>query len=66
MFIQKLYQRLSPKMGYGNFWLPLTFNKFKTKDVVIKIDSQRFATIFDVSHMGIFETRRADLIKENF
>jgi len=67
MFIQKLYQRLSPKMGqYGNFWLPLTFNQFKTKDVVTKTRQPGFATIFDVSHMGIFETGRADLIKENF
>ena len=67
MFIQKLYQRLSPKMGqYGNFWLPLTFNKFKTKDVVTKTRQPGFATIFDVSHMGIFETRRADLIRTNF
>ena len=67
MFIQKLYQRLSPKMGqYGNFWLPLTFNQFKTKDVVTKTRQPGFATIFDVSHMGIFETRRADLIRKNF
>lgn len=67
MFIQKLYQRLSPKMGqYGNFWLPLTFNQFKTKDVVTKTRQPGFATIFDVSHMGIIETRRADLIRENF
>ena len=67
MFIQKLYQRLSPKMGqYGNFWLPLTFNQFKTKDVVTKTRQPGFSTIFDVSHMGIFETRRADLIRENF
>ena len=67
MFIQKLYQRLSPKMGqYGNFCLPLTYNKFKTKDVVIKTRQPGFTTIFDVSHMGIFETKRADLIEKNF
>ena len=50
---------------YGNFWLPPTFNQFKTKDVVTK-RQPGFSTIFDVSHMGIFETRRADLIRENF
>ena len=67
MFIPKLYQRLSPKMGqYGNFILPLTFNKFKTKEVVIKTRQPGFATIFDASHMGIFETRRADLIEQHF
>jgi len=67
MFIPKLYQRLSPKMGqYGNFMLPLTFNKFKTKEVVIKTRQPGFATIFDASHMGIFETRRADLVEQYF
>lgn len=67
MFIKKLYQKLSPKMGqYGNFMLPLTFNKFKTKEVAIKTRLPGFATIFDASHMGIFETRRADLIEKNF
>lgn len=67
MFIQKLYQRLSPKMGqYGNFMLPLTFNKFKTKEVVTKTRQPGFATIFDASHMGIFETERKDLIEKLF
>lgn len=67
MFIPKLYQRLSPKMGqYGNFMLPLTFNKFKTKEVVIKTRQPGFATIFDASHMGIFETVRRDLIEQHF
>ena len=67
MFIPKLYTRLSPKMGqYGKFTLPLTFDKFKTRDVVIKTREPGFASIFDVSHMGIFETRRRDLIEKNF
>ena len=31
----KLYSKLLPKMGqYGNFTLPMTFQKFKTSDVV--------------------------------
>ena len=31
----KLYSKLLPKMGqYGNFALPMTFQKFKTSDVV--------------------------------
>ena len=67
MFIQKLYNRLSPKMGqFGNYMLPMTFNKFKTKDVVMKTREPGFACVFDVSHMGIFETRRVDLIEEKF
>jgi aminomethyltransferase len=67
MFIPKLYTRLSPKMGpFGKYMLPLTFDKFKTRDVVIKTREPGFASIFDVSHMGIFETRRRDLIEKNF
>ena len=67
MFIQKLYNRLSPKMGnYGNFFLPLTYRKFNTKDVVVKTRKPGFATVFDVSHMGIFETNRVDLIEQHF
>ena len=67
MFISKLYNRLSPKMGqFGNYMLPMTFNKFKTKDVVMKTREPGFACVFDVSHMGIFETRRVDLIEEKF
>ena len=67
MFIPKLYTRLSPKMGqFGKYMLPLTFDKFKTREVVIKTREPGFATIFDVSHMGIFETERQDLIEQNF
>ena len=67
MFIPKLYTRLSPKMGpFGKYMLPLTFDKFKTRDVVIKTREPGFASIFDVSHMGIFETGRSDLIEQHF
>jgi aminomethyltransferase len=67
MFIQKLYNKLSPKMGqYGKYMLPLTFDKFKTREVVVKTREPGFATVFDVSHMGIFETERQDLIEQNF
>jgi aminomethyltransferase len=67
MFIQRLYNRLSPKMGnYGNYFLPLTYSKFNTKDVVVKTRTPGFATVFDVSHMGIFETNRVDLIEKYF
>lgn len=67
MFIPKLYSRLSPKMGqYGKYMLPMTFDKFKTKDVVMKTREPGFACVFDVSHMGIFETVRSDLIEKHF
>jgi aminomethyltransferase len=67
MFIPKLYNRLSPKMGqFGKYMLPLTFDKFKTRDVVTKTRKPGFASIFDVSHMGIFETVRQDLIEKHF
>ena len=67
MFISKLYSRLSPKMGqFGNYILPMTFNNFKTKDVVMNTRKPGFITIFDVSHMGIFETQRRDLIEKHF
>ena len=67
MFISKLYSRLSPKMGqFGKYILPMTFNNFKTKDVVMKTRQPGFISIFDVSHMGIFETQRRDLIEKHF
>ena len=67
MFIPKLYSRLSPKMGqYGKYMLPMTFDKFKTKDVVMKTREPGFSCVFDVSHMGIFETVRSDLIEKHF
>jgi len=57
----KLYSKLLPKMGqYGNFTLPMTFQKFKTSDVVRNTRKPGNCTIFDVSHMGVFETRNTN------
>lgn len=67
MYITKLYSRLGPKMGaFGKYTLPLTFSKFNTKDVVINTRKPKYSTIFDVSHMGIFETRNKQIIKDVF
>lgn len=50
-------KKLLPKMGqYGNFYLPMTFSKFNTKDVVLNTRKPGYCTVFDVSHMGIFES----------
>jgi aminomethyltransferase len=57
MTISKFYTFLKPKMGsYGKFVLPLSYNDYSTKDVVINTRKSGFTTVFDVSHMGIFET----------
>ena len=57
MTINKFYTFLKPKMGsYGKYVLPLSYDTYKTKDVVINTRRNGFTTIFDVSHMGIFET----------
>lgn len=67
MFHLKLYSRLSPKMGkFGNYILPMTFQKYRTKDVVINTRKPNYCSIFDASHMGIFETTRRDLIEKHF
>ena len=40
-----------PKMGqFENYILPMTFNNFKTKDVVMKTSQPGFITIFDKSY----------------
>lgn len=58
MTIRKLYSILNPKMGqYGKYLLPLSFSGYNIKDVVINTRKKDYATIFDVSHMGIFEAR---------
>ena len=63
----KLYSRLVPKMGaFGNYVLPMTFQKYRTKDVVINTRKPNYCSIFDASHMGIFETTRRDLIEKHF
>ena len=61
-FIQKnsplvnLQKDMKPLLGnFGDYILPLTFKKYNTKDVVINARKPDFLTIFDVSHMGVFE-----------
>ena len=67
MTLSRLYSRLLPKMGqYGKYYLPMTFNKYRTKDVVINTRKPGFATVFDVSHMGVFETFNRELLERKF
>ena len=67
MVLSNLYSRLGPKMGeFGKYILPMTFQKFKTKDVVINTRKPGFCSIFDVSHMGIFETQNRDFLENKF
>jgi aminomethyltransferase len=62
-----IYSKLLPKMGYfGKFDLPMTYNRFKTKDVVLKTRKPGYCTIFDVSHMGVLETKNRELIEKKF
>ena len=57
MFLNKMYTNLRPKMGkFGKFTLPMTFSNFKTRDVVINTRKPDHTTIFDVSHMGVYES----------
>ena len=49
-------KNMKPLLGnFGDYILPLTFKKYNTKDVVINARKPDFSTIFDVSHMGVFE-----------
>jgi aminomethyltransferase len=58
MSLKKLHKLLNPKMGnYGKFVLPLSYPSFNTKDVVINTRKPNYSTFFDVSHMGIFESK---------
>lgn len=58
---------LGPKMGqFGKYILPMTYTKFKTSDVVVKTRKPDYCTVFDVSHMAIFETQNAELIEAKF
>lgn len=67
MSIHSLYSKLSPKMGtFGKYTLPLTFSKYNTKDTVINTRKPGYCTIFDVSHMGIFETNNKNVIENSF
>ncbi len=66
MCLTKFYNILKPKMGnYGNFYLPLSYSKYNTKDVVINTRKLNHMTFFDVSHMGLFETKINDLSIKN-
>ena len=57
MSLSRIHSRLLPKMGkYVGIELPLTFSKFNSRDVVINTRKPKFTTVFDVSHMGIYET----------
>ena len=49
---------------YAGFDLPLSFSKFNVKDVVEKTRKPNFTTVFDVSHMGVYETRIQDSVTE--
>jgi glycine cleavage system aminomethyltransferase T len=61
----KLYSKLLPKMGqYGNFTLPMTFQKFRSSDVVRNTRKPGNCTVFDVSHMGVFETRNTNRLND--
>ena len=67
MSLARIYSRLSPKMGpYGEYFLPMTFSKFRTKDVVLNTRKPGFANVFDVSHMGIFETYNKKILEDTF
>jgi aminomethyltransferase len=58
MSLSKIHQRLLPKMGkFAGFELPLTFQKFNTNNVVTNTRRPGFTTVFDVSHMGIYESQ---------
>ena len=61
-FIQKksplvhLQTYMKPLIGnFGEYVLPLTFQKYNIKDVVLNTRIPKYATVFDVSHMGLFE-----------
>jgi len=67
MSLHSLYSKLAPKMGaFGKYTLPLTFSKYNTKDTVINTRKPGYCTVFDVSHMGIFETNKKKLIEKIF
>ena len=65
MAFQKFYNFLGPKMGqFGKFTLPLSFGRYPTHLVTANTRNTGYATVFDVSHMGIFETRDKDNLEE--
>lgn len=57
MALSRLHSKLLPRLGkYAGHELPMTFNKFKTAEVVVNTRKPHFTTIFDVSHMHIYES----------
>ena len=63
MLLHNLYTKLGPKMGtFGRYTMPMTFSKYKIKDVVINTRKPGYCSVFDVSHMGILETKTMDNI----
>ena len=57
MSFSKIHSRLLPKMGeFAGYSLPLRFGKFNSKDVVVNTRKPGFTTVFDVSHMGVYES----------
>ena len=61
MTISKFHNFLKPTLGkYGSRMLALSYQNYKTKDVVLNTRKTGFTTVFDVSHMGIFETSISD------
>ena len=57
MSLSRIHSRLLPKMGkYAGYELPSTFSKFNSRDVITNTRRPGFTTVFDVSHMGIYET----------
>ena len=58
MSLSRIHSRLLPKIGkYAGHEMPLTFSKFNTRDVVKNTRRPDFTTVFDVSHMGVYETK---------
>ena len=54
MLLHNLYTKLGPKMGtFGRYTMPMTFSKYKIKDVVMNTRKPGYCSVFDVSHMGI-------------
>lgn len=67
----KIFERFFPKMGkFYSKTLPLTYNKFKTKDVIINARKKGAVTLFDVSQMNYIKIPKSNdtlkLIEKQF
>ena len=57
MSFSKIHSRLLPKMGeFAGYSLPLRFAKFNSRDVIKNTRIPGYTTVFDVSHMGVYES----------